>query len=804
MYIECDTANKLLTIHGTAGKDFTVKDSTGKTVDVPLLKATEGEEGFQLLADAALLEYWTLENPVLYTLEIAENKQRFGFSRLDTFRNECVLLNGVPTYLRGYIRGIIAHDHPNMTGGTLKDAAYKNIRQAKKYGFNLVRFHSTIPSEEFVEAADELGLLIHMEIGFAYDYDENGNKKNLSMSNTAWRETILKYRNNPSVCIFCIGNEMHNAGRFPEVKAMYEEGKALAPGKLIMDNSGWGEFDRDSADVFSQHIAYFFPAGKHKNMFMEDKCWRLNGNVSNTPLEGEKETENALIAYRQEAVPLKPTLSHEAVHYIEIADYEALAKKFDDFSSKVDPEYLEKNQIAKPRFMTELPELIRKKGLTEKMPEYIKASNNFKMMGVKCFLEQLRLSRLCGFEMLQFSDCLKYENKNGIVDCFDDDKYIPAEWMRQFNSDLVLLADFERRTYYWNEEIAFTIYASAFIKEKSLRGRLLVKTSDGEILCDLPDVALAGSLQKLAEIKYRSKKEVTSAVLKEIEVNFTTSKGGFFNSWKLWLYPVKTLKNRFETSFASPVLQKLFDEAKDKEAGKDLFITDKLDGTLFEKLANGVNTLLIYKKDSPANTMELPSALERFKPCIWDRGSNLGGILCNEKLRAAVGPEKYYDFNMQDLLEAGSKICCDEFKNKFFQLEYSADKPVRDRMSGIIHKIKDFIAEDTLRDFSHLLSVKCTSGDKKALLCICTYNMENISSPAVMNLFDLLLSDNNVFDTEVSWDLEDLKETIRKMNEKGFRKEDVMNHFWELDNKAVEDILFWEEAGINLAELGQR
>ena len=50
-----------------------------------------------------------------------------------------------------------------MTGGTAKDAAVKNIRQAKKFGFNLVRFHSTIPSDEFVEAADEEGLLIHME-----------------------------------------------------------------------------------------------------------------------------------------------------------------------------------------------------------------------------------------------------------------------------------------------------------------------------------------------------------------------------------------------------------------------------------------------------------------------------------------------------------------------------------------------------------------------------------------------------------------------------------------------------------------
>ena len=31
--------------------------------------------------------------------------------------------------------------------------------------------------------------------------------------------------------------------------------------------------------------------------------------------------------------------------------------------------------------------------------------------------------------------------------------------------------------------------------------------------------------------------------------------------------------------------------------------------------------------------------------------------------------------------------------------------------------------------------------------------------------------------------------------------EDVMNHFWEIDNKPVEDTLFWEETGIDLAKL---
>ena len=806
MYIESDPANKLLKIHGAESEKFTVRNGSGGEEKVPLLKKSVTEEGSFLLADASTLTPWTLENPVLYTLQCGSEKSRFGVSKLETFRNECVLLNGHPIYLRGYIRGIVAHDHPNMTGGTEKDAALKNIRQAKKYGFNLVRFHSTIPSEAFVEAADELGLLIHMEIGFAYEYDENGKKKNLSMNNAAWRETILKYRNHPSVCIFCIGNEMHNAGRFPEVRSLYEEGKRLAPGKLIMDNSGWGEFDRETADVFSQHIAYFFPCGRHKDMFVEDNCWRLNGNVGNTPLEGEKEESWGKSSFRQEAVPLRPTLSHEAVHYIELPDYDALAGKYDEFAGRVGQEYLEKNGIKRPRFMTELPALIRRKGMLEKMPDSIRASETFKMMAVKCFLERLRLSPLCGYEMLQFADCFKYENKNGIVDCFDDDKYIPADWMRRFNSDLVLLADFPGRTFFGNEEVSFSVYASSFTAaNRPLRGRLLVTLSDGAVLCDLPDVALAGGLEKLVRVSFRRKAPVENVVLLEAEARFITEEGEFFNSWKLWLYPEATLKNHFETSFASPVLKEFFaGEAEKDAAKKDLFVTDKLDEAVFEKLSSGVNVLLFYRRNSPGNLLEFPGALERFKPCIWDRGSNLGGVLCDENLRRAVGPEKYYDLNMQDLLEAGSKICCDKFKGKFRQLEYGVDKPVRDRMSGLIHGVKDFIEEDTLRDFSHLLSVKCVSGNTEALFCICTYNVENVRSPAVRNLLAFLLSGNEVFHTDKVWNLTEMRETLRKMNEEGFREEDVMNRFWERDDKPVEDTLFWEEAGVDLSKLGNR
>ncbi|MBO7741851.1 MAG: hypothetical protein J6S21_04785 [Victivallales bacterium] len=217
---------------------LTVQDCSGTEVNAPVIRK-QFEDGKHLYTlDASRLQCWSPNHPRLYVLQAGEVRQRFGYCELNTLDNRAVLLNGVPLYLRGCIRGIVAHDHPNMTGGTLRDAAVKYIRQAKKYGFNLVRFHSNVPSPEFVEAADEEGILIHLETGFSYEFDRVGTMKKLSMDNARWTETLLAYRNNPSLAIFCIGNEMHNSGHQPEVHKLYAEGRKLAPSKLMVDNSG--------------------------------------------------------------------------------------------------------------------------------------------------------------------------------------------------------------------------------------------------------------------------------------------------------------------------------------------------------------------------------------------------------------------------------------------------------------------------------------------------------------------------------------------------------------------------------------
>lgn len=792
IYIQSKISANMLTVESDFSlENIKIYDAENIQVNADVIYKKEENGKFYTAFDGSNLKKWSPNHPELYTL-IADNvSQRFGYCELSTLDNRAVMLNGTPCYLRGCIRGIVAHDHPNMTGGTLKDAAVKYIRQAKKYGFNLVRFHSTIPTVEFVEAADEEGFLIHMEIGFAYEYDNQGNKKKLSMDNAKWHETILKYRNNPSVAIFCIGNEMHKSGHQIEVHKLYSEGKKLAPSKLIMDNSGWGEFDRTSADIFSQHIAYYFPFKHHEDMFLTDNCWRMNGSTYDEELESEFNGSKAAVSVRREAVPLRPIIAHEAIHYIEIPDYIALNKKFDDFCKEVGEEYLKANEISKPRYMTDLPSLIERKNLTAKMPDYIKGSQLFKQMGIKTYLERLRLSQLCGFEMLQFADCLKYENKNGIVDCFDDDKYFDTQWFNSFNNDAVILADFENETFFFDDTVKMQLFVSDFLENPVQRGTVEVKVNNETVWCG-KNIVLAGNLQKIANLalKFNAKnmpeKIIVSASFKNSEITLE-------NSWDLWLYPHAKV-NVFAELDLNDKNAEIFFTVNAPEA--NLFITDKLNDRVFAELENKKHVFLLYHRDKADNQYYFPGALERFKPCIWDRGSNLGGFVNVEVLRQALATERYFGKNMQPLLEAAYKVNLDKCPFSVAEHINGIDKPVRDRMKGLLHGVKDFIDDDTLRNFSHCFSISMDNG---AILTVCTLNFNN--APVTENFFAALINNHELFKAEKTVAVAELKKYLKETTCNGVCQEDVMNHFWEIDNKPVEDTLFWEATGIDLSKL---
>ena len=68
------------------------------------------------------------------------------------------------------------------------------VKACKALGFNWMRFHTWVPPEEFMDAADQLGMMIQVEAAPGSSLDE-------------WREILRHCRRHPSVVIFCEGNE---------------------------------------------------------------------------------------------------------------------------------------------------------------------------------------------------------------------------------------------------------------------------------------------------------------------------------------------------------------------------------------------------------------------------------------------------------------------------------------------------------------------------------------------------------------------------------------------------------------------
>ena len=799
MYIYSNVTAGLLYVETAAPLDsYRISDVNGNEVNCPKLRCKQKDGGYVTTLDASELEAWSVNTPVLYTLEAEGETVRFGHTQIRTLQNKMILLNEKPVYLRGYIRGIVAYEHPNMTGGSDYEAACKNIRQAKKYGFNIVRFHSTIPSDDFLCAADELGMLVHLETGFKYKWlynEQNRPMKKVveSFGETLWEDTILRLRNHPSIAVFCIGNEMHRSSHYPEVHAMIKKGRELAPAKLIMDNCGWGEYDRDSADMYIQHMGYYLPYAHHNDMFTTDALWKLDASAYDVPLriasrEGTEGPE--IIRYCD---PLKPVLAHESMHYIDIPDYAALEKKFDEFCQRVGPEYLERHEIKKPKYFAGIQKLIEQRGLAEDMPDYMAATRKMKLICTKLYIERLRLSnKLCGYEMLQFSDCLKYENKNGIVDFFDDDKGIDYKWMLEMNDDLVLLADFAQDRQYEDEEVRVEIYASDFLPEFRVNGTLEVAL-DGKVIYLGEQFALAGGLQKLLELKTKVKAagKPQSHVL---AARFISGDLEVKNSWKFWTYPRVRPMCVPEMDLSNEVLANYLRKGSKQS---DLYVTDAFNQKVFDKLDAGKTVVLLYEYLAERNTWDVQGAMERFKPCIWDRGHGLGGILPNKAVEEVLGDDKYFDRNVQPLLDVGSKVNLDNWPCKVTEHVMGVDKPVRDRYRASRDGVKDFVPEDTLRRFSHLFSVMVGNGK----LVVCTFNLKDPENPVVSNFLELLMDRTDVLGAETAISAEEFKAWLDKINAAGFREEDTMNRSWQNDAEPVEKVLFWEDLNLNLAAL---
>ena len=194
--------NDLGDVYVTTAKDlksFTVH-VTGKTAfdwsigeNGRILRQGQAKGDFTVTTTG--LAFWSPENPQRYDLTLTTAtgvyRQKFGIRRL-VADGEKFRLNGRPIYLRG----VTEHCYFAPSTHVPRDLDYYRMitRKRKELGFNFVRFHTFVPPAEYLEATDELGMVVHVE------------SPNF-VSEPEFAAIVAFARRHPSVVIYCTGNE---------------------------------------------------------------------------------------------------------------------------------------------------------------------------------------------------------------------------------------------------------------------------------------------------------------------------------------------------------------------------------------------------------------------------------------------------------------------------------------------------------------------------------------------------------------------------------------------------------------------
>ena len=161
---------------------------------------------------------WSPDSPALYTAVSKvydknnvlkdEYTTRFGIRNLEIIPDKGMFLNGKPIKFRG----VCNHHDLGPLGGAVSEAAIRRqITILKEMGCNAIRSSHNMPAPELVKACDEMGIMLMPE-----SFDEWKIAKMANGYHKIFDEWVEKdlvnlihhYRNNPSVVMWCIGNEV--------------------------------------------------------------------------------------------------------------------------------------------------------------------------------------------------------------------------------------------------------------------------------------------------------------------------------------------------------------------------------------------------------------------------------------------------------------------------------------------------------------------------------------------------------------------------------------------------------------------
>lgn len=219
---------------------------------------TRGREiGVDGKLDTPLL--WSPATPQRYTVEVcvdghAAGTYRFGFRSISR-SGTTILLNGEPVYPR-----------MSLSWGWYPDALNANppLRAVREdfekllaLGFNGVKFCLWVPPDAVLELADELGLLVWLELPM---WLPKVTEAFLEQTPREYDRIVRQVRHHPSIVLYSLGCELNSSVGADLLGELYRSCKALVGDAMLRDNSGSGVAYGGLLDEYAEYYDYHFYA----------------------------------------------------------------------------------------------------------------------------------------------------------------------------------------------------------------------------------------------------------------------------------------------------------------------------------------------------------------------------------------------------------------------------------------------------------------------------------------------------------------------------------------------------------------
>ncbi len=583
------------------------------------------------------MENWSDENPVLYDIELQLREgdvlldgvtQKFGLRTIER-RETSLFLNGEPVFLRG----VTDHCYFPLTCRIPSDKeSYRAIIiKLKELGFNWIRCHTWIPSEEYMEAADELGMMFQVEPPVGFGREE-------------WLDIMRTCRKHPSVIIYCCGNEeLLDESKIDQLRVFSELHKQTVPDALFNPQEALRGIEyvwtpSDLGDEISEKPFRHNPSRLQAIREFSD----VFGHYSWGYLSYISSKANWKALTERMAIYQRPCLAHEIGiqgSYLDVT----LEKRYE-------------NTLIGTDLFSKARKYLGEKGLLDKASVYYKNSCAWQRLLRKHCIEMARKCRyLAGYDFLGSIDHNNHQSgyTAGIMNEFYELKpgNIAGE-IRQYNNKNVLLLNHSNcRSFFVGEHCRFDVMACLFGSEKLSAGTVEWRLADSDnVLCSgsfSVENVRNGTVETIGEIDFIVP-PIQRAVQVKLLVRLRSCEYELNNDWDFWIFPKGTEHN---------IYQKLKENKELYE--NELYITSSITESAMKCLEDGKRVLLLGSGFFPV----LPVSFQIGLP--GRTGGNLATVIYKHPITEQFPHEGFCDWQFYSMLENSQAVVFDDLDIPF-------------------------------------------------------------------------------------------------------------------------------------------